>query len=110
MHLQLFFTSGKVSVAQLRVVIFVCDLTEQVDAMKLMEDLKADSVALDTGLWVDCSQVSFGHADYVELFIRNDLVTDCRISVLKIVICMELCSLSYVSACHALSSSGPEPT
>jgi len=109
-HLQLFLACCEVSVAQLCVIVFVGHLTKQVDAMKLMEDLKANSVTLYTRLWMDCSEVSFGHANYIELFIRNDLVTDCRILVLKSVGCMGFYSLSYEIACHALSTSGPEPT
>jgi hypothetical protein len=49
--------------------------------MKLVEDFKANSVSLDTSLWVNGSQVSLRHANDVKFFICNDLVTNCKISV-----------------------------
>ncbi len=110
MHLQLFLTRSEISVAQLGVVIFVCHLTKQVDTMKLMEDLEANSVSLDSGLWVDCSQMSLRHADYVEFLIGNDLVTNCNRLILRSESASKACLLSYEIACHALSTSGPDPT
>ena len=81
MHLQFFLASCEVSVAQFGVVIFVCYLAKQVDAVKLVEDLEADSVSLDARFGVNCSQVSLGHADYVQFFVGYDLVPNCKISV-----------------------------
>ena len=46
MHLQLRFPSCKISIAELRVVIFVRNLTQEIDAVKLMEDFKTDPVPL----------------------------------------------------------------
>jgi len=76
MHLQLRFPSCKIAIAELRVVIFVRNLTQKVDAVKLMEDFEADSVPLYPSFGVGGFQVRGGHADDFTLFIRNDLVTD----------------------------------
>jgi hypothetical protein len=78
-HLQLFLTSCKVSVAQFGVIIFVRHLSKKVDAVKLMEDFEANSVSFNAGFWVNSSQVSLGHADNVQFLIGDYLVTDCRI-------------------------------
>ncbi len=75
-HLQLFLTSSEVAITQLGVVLFVCHLAEEIDAMKLVEDLKTNSIALNPGLRVNGSQVSFRHADYIQFFICNYLVTN----------------------------------
>lgn len=62
-HLQLLITASKVTVAELDVVVFVCYLTEEIDAVELMEDFKADTIAFYAGLGVLCSEVGLGHAD-----------------------------------------------
>jgi hypothetical protein len=109
-HLQFFLTSCKVSVAQLGVVIFVCHLAEQVDTVKLMEDLEANSISFNTGFWVNSSQVRLGHANYVQFFVGNNLVTNYKLLVSGLRFPKALRLLSYEIACHALSTSGPDPT
>jgi hypothetical protein len=108
-HLQIFLTSGKVPIPQFCVVIFVSHLAKKIDAMKLVEDFKANPVAFNPGFQVSRSEVSLRHANYFQLFIGNDLVPNYQELVSRFP-CLELHSLSYDIACHALSTSGPNPT
>ncbi len=77
MHLQLLITTSKVPIPKLGVVIFIRDLTQEIDAVELMEDLEAYSVTFDSGLGMLGSQVGFWHPNDFELFICDDLVADC---------------------------------
>ena len=76
MHFQLLGAAGKVSVSKLHVVLLVCDLAEQVDAMELVENFEAYSVAFHACLGVHGLQVVFWHADDFTLGISYDLVAN----------------------------------
>lgn len=74
-HLQILRISSNVPTAETAVVVFVSDLTKKVDAVKLVENLQADSVALLPSLRVGGSEMSCGHSDDLELFVGDDLIT-----------------------------------
>lgn len=81
MHLQVFLAICEVSVAQFHIIIFICHLAEKIDAMKLVEDLKANSISLNSSLWIRGSQVRFRHINDLQLFVGNNLVTDYKILI-----------------------------
>lgn len=76
MHFQLLGATSKVAISNFHVVLFVRDLAEQVDAVKLVEDFEAYSIAFHAGLGVHGLQVVLRHADDFTLGIGYDLVTN----------------------------------
>lgn len=76
MHLQILLGASKVAIAKLHVVIFVGNLTEQIDAVELMEHFQANSVSFNTSLGIRSSQVGLWHPDDLQFFVRDNLVTN----------------------------------
>jgi hypothetical protein len=80
-HLQLFIATSKIPIPKLGVVVFIRDLTQEIDAVELVEDFETDSVTFDSSLGMLGSQVGFWHPDDFKFFICDDLVADCRLLV-----------------------------
>lgn len=76
MHLQLFGAAGEVAVADFCVVFLVGNLTEEIYAVKLVENLKTDSVTLHSSLGVNSLKMIGGHANNFTLLVGDDLVAD----------------------------------
>lgn len=82
MHLQLLVTASEVAVSEFHVVGFISDLTQEIDAVELVENFDSDAVAWDAGLGVVGAEVGGGHLDFGELFVGDYLVANCILLVL----------------------------
>lgn len=76
MHLELFLTTGKVSIPELYIVLFIGYLAKQINAVELMENFKPNSVTLDSSLWVDSLEMIRWHSDDLSLGICDNLISN----------------------------------
>jgi hypothetical protein len=74
--LKLLVSPSKVTIAEFNVVIFVSNLSQQIDTMQLMKNLQSHPIALNSGLGIRCPQVCLGHSDYLQFLVCDDLVAD----------------------------------